>query len=66
MPPFEVIYSQPPPMIIKYMFSSSKINQVDKELLDRDKISQLLRDNLIISQTNEHEFAMGDGVFLQL
>ena len=65
-----MIYSQPPPTIIKYMFGSSKIDQVDKELLDRDNIIQILRDNLTVSlarmkqQANKHrserEFAVGD------
>ena len=71
-----MVYGRPPPMITKYMPGSSKVDQVDKKLLDRDKIIQFLRDNLVVSQTrmkqqadkhrSEREFTMGNWVFLRL
>ena len=42
MTPFKVVYGQPPPTITKYIPGSSKVDQVDKELMDRNKIIQLL------------------------
>ena len=50
MTPFEAVYGQPPPTITKYVPGSSKVDQVDKELMDRNKIIQLLKDNLIAAQ----------------
>ena len=38
MTPFEAIHGQPPPMITKCMLGSSKIDQVDKKLLNKNKI----------------------------
>lgn len=47
MTPSEAVYGLPPPMITKYMPGSSKVDQVDKEF-HRDKVIQLLRDNLAV------------------
>ena len=76
MTPFEVVYGQPPPTITKYVPGYSKVDQVDKELMDRNKIIQLLKDNLTVAQArmkqqadkhrSEREFTMGDWVFLRL
>lgn len=54
----------------------SKIDQLEKELLDRDSIIQLLRDNIIVSlvrmkqhadkHCNEQEFTIGNWVFFRL
>ena len=72
MTPFEVVYCQPPPTITKYVPGSSKVDQVDKELMDRNKIIQLLKDNLTAAQArmkqqadkyrSEREFTIGDWV----
>ena len=76
MTPFEAVYGQPPPTITKYVPGSSKVDQVDKELMDRNKIIQLLKDNLTAAQArmkqqadkhqSEREFTVGDWVFLRL
>ena len=70
MTPFEAVYGQPPPTITKYVPSSSKVDQVDKELMDRNKIIQPLKDNLTAAQArmkqqadkhrSEREFTVGD------
>ena len=57
-------------MISKYVIGSDKVDQVDQELIDRDKLLQLLKDNLSTAQArmkqqadtrrSEREFSVGD------
>lgn len=75
MTPFEAVYDWPP-MITRTYAWFSKVDQVDQELLHRDRVIELLRDNLAAPQTrmkkqadkhhSEWEFAVVDGVFLRL
>ena len=63
-------------MIPKYVIGSAKVDQVDQELIDRDKLFQLLKDNLSTAQArmkqqadtrrSEREFSVGDWVYLRL
>ena len=68
--PYEALYGWPAPVIPKYIIGSAKVDQVDQELTDRDKLLQLLKDNLSIAQArmkqqvdtrrSEREFSVGD------
>ena len=63
-------------MILKYVIGSAKVDQVDQELIDRDKLLQLLKDNLSTTQArmkqqantrrSEREFLVEDLVYLHL
>ena len=74
--PYEALYGRPAPVIPKYVIGSAKVDQVDQELIDRDKLLQLLKDNLSTAQArmkqqadtrrSEREFSVGDWVYLRL
>ena len=74
--PYEALYGRPAPVIPKYVICSAKVDQVDQELIDRDKLLQLLKDNLSTAQArmkqqadtrrSEREFSVGDWVYLRL
>ncbi|CAL9074791.1 unnamed protein product, partial [Musa textilis] len=74
--PYEALYGRPAPVIPKYVIGSAKVDQVDQDLIDRDKLLQLLKDNLSTAQArmkqqadtrrSEREFLVGDWVYLRL
>ena len=74
--PYEALYGRPAPVIPKYVIGSAKVDQVDQELIDRDELLQLLKDNLSTAQArmkqqadtrrSEREFSVGDWVYLRL
>ena len=44
--PFEVIYGREPPTLLTYVLGSARVASVDEELLQRDQVLKILRDNL--------------------
>jgi hypothetical protein len=76
MTPFEAGYGRPPPILPTYTPSLSIVDQVDRVLQDCTQILRLLKDNLTATQSrmkhqpykhrSEHEFNIGDWVFLCL
>ena len=44
------MYGRPPPVISKYVLGTSKVEQVDRELQDIDKMLKLQKDNLTTAQ----------------
>ncbi|KAL9459691.1 hypothetical protein AB3S75_002985 [Citrus x aurantiifolia] len=73
---FEAVYGRAPPSYIMYKLRDSNVNLLDRSLQDRDKMIQLLRENLIQSQhrmkqivdamRTDQEFKVGNVVFLHL
>ncbi|XP_077234234.1 uncharacterized protein LOC143876425 [Tasmannia lanceolata] len=76
MTPFEALYGRKPPTIPDYIRGSSKVDQVDSALLQRDQLLQLLKANLLRAQLRmkhqadkhraDREYKVGDWVFLKL
>jgi len=74
--PFEVVYGVPPPSLLTYVPSTSKVQAVDEHLRDRDYILCELRRNLLLAQNrmkcqaDQHRrdvsFDIGDYVYLKL
>ncbi|KAK9684756.1 hypothetical protein RND81_10G229800 [Saponaria officinalis] len=74
--PFEVLYGQPPPLHLPYLPGESKVDSVDRTLLDREEALQLIRMNLARAQNrmkqqankrrSDREFKVGDYVYLKL
>ena len=48
--PFEVVYGQPPPLVIPYESGSTKFASVDRSLAARDRLLGLLKQNLLLAQ----------------
>ena len=44
--PYEALYGRPALVIPKYVIGSAKVDQVEQEFIDRDKLLQQLKDNL--------------------
>lgn len=55
--PFEALYGHPPPKLLSYIESTSTVEVVDATLKSRDKISQLLKHNLLKSQDRMKKYA---------
>jgi hypothetical protein len=76
MTPFEVVYGQPPPTMVGYETGTTTVAQVDETLSSWDSILRALKQHLTEAQNRmkqqmdqhrtEHEFAVGDLVFLRL
>ncbi|KAA8522099.1 hypothetical protein F0562_012587 [Nyssa sinensis] len=76
MTPFEVVYGRPPPTLLSYIPGMAKVDAVEKQLMDCDKIIKDLRATLKESQSRmkkvydrhhrEREFEEGDWVYLKL
>jgi hypothetical protein len=72
--PFQVVYGQSPPSLIKYQGGSSQVQAVDEKLKDRDEFLQQIRERLLLAQDmmkNQHnkkhrsvDFNQGDWVWL--
>jgi hypothetical protein len=52
MTPFEAVYGQNPPLVLSYMPSVSKVQEVDKKLTIREAILHTLKDNLMLAQNH--------------
>ncbi|KAD7479941.1 hypothetical protein E3N88_03077 [Mikania micrantha] len=73
--PFYVVYGRPPPSLIPYVVGETNNAELE-QLLDRDDMLKLLRDNLMKAQDRmrnqantkrrDVSFAVGDYVFLRL
>ncbi|KAJ0436024.1 putative nucleotidyltransferase, Ribonuclease H [Helianthus annuus] len=76
MTPFEVVYGRPPPRVLTYVPGTSKVQAVEELLVDRDKLLNDLRSNLLVARDRmkskadakrrEVEFSVGDMVYLKL
>lgn len=76
MMPFEIVYRRLPPSIPRYILDSSKNDDVDHELRQRDQILQYLRRNLERAQNQmknfvdkhraDRVFEVGDLVWVRL
>lgn len=74
--PFEVFYGYSPPIHIPYIMGTTLNQEVQKELVDREAILQLLRFHLHRAQhrmvqlanksKSERNFKIGDWVFVKL
>lgn len=76
MTPFEVMYGEPPHVHRPYLPVSCMVEAVDRSLQQREKILQLLKENLAKAQNrmtqlankkrSERSFETGDWVYLKL
>lgn len=76
MTPFEIVYGRPPPTLIHYIPGTAKAQQVEEDLIDRDRTLIILKDNLLRAQERmkffadrkrtERSFEVGDQVLLKL
>lgn len=76
MTPYEAVYGQLPPLPISYILGCSKVQAVDRLLLNRATMISHLKDNLhqaqnrMKQQEDQHHskctFQEGDQVFLRL
>ncbi|KAH9770474.1 hypothetical protein KPL71_012393 [Citrus sinensis] len=74
--PFQALYGRPPPSVSRYIPGSSNVHEVDKELMSRDDLLKLLKQNLEMAknrmkqQADRHrrdvQFDIGDLVYLKL
>nr|GEW21989.1 retrotransposable element Tf2 [Tanacetum cinerariifolium] len=76
MMPFQVVYGRLPPKLVPYISGTTKVQEVDEYLCDRDEVLMQLRHNLLASQNRmkvnadrnrrELEFKVGDLVYIKL
>ncbi|KAD4178201.1 hypothetical protein E3N88_26792 [Mikania micrantha] len=74
--PFSIVYGRPPPPIIPYVLGDTNNSELEQQLIDRDDMLKLIRNNLakaqdrMKQQANLHRtnvtFKEGDYVFLRL
>ncbi|KAH9802499.1 Integrase catalytic domain-containing protein [Citrus sinensis] len=74
--PFQALYGRPPPSVSRYIPGTSNVHKVDKELMSKDDLLKLLKQNLEMAknrmkqQTDRHrrdvQFDIGDLVYLKL
>ncbi|KAM2118243.1 hypothetical protein ACFX1R_011686 [Malus domestica] len=74
--PFEIVYGYPPPQVIPYEMGTTKMETVEQELMNRDKVLLILKNNLMVAQNRmkqytdkkrtERYFEVGDFVYLKL
>ncbi|KAM1291076.1 hypothetical protein ACFX2H_018035 [Malus domestica] len=74
--PFEIVYGYPPPQVIPYEMGTTKMETVEQELMNRDKVLSILKNNLVVAQKRmkqytdkkrtERYFEVGDLVYLKL
>ncbi|GJX69685.1 transposon ty3-G gag-pol polyprotein [Tanacetum coccineum] len=76
MMPFQVVYGRLPPKLVPYIPGTTKVQEVDEYLCDRDEVLRQLRNNLLAAQNRmkvnadrhrrELEFNVGDLVYIKL
>lgn len=68
MTPFEAVYGRPPPSLLSYVTDTARVQNVEEELISRDRTLTILKDNLTRADRKrmERHFAMGDHVLLKL
>lgn len=74
--PFEVVYGRKPPMITRFLMDETRLEAVQRELIDRDEALRQLKHHLQRAQgrmksqadhkRTERSFAVGDWVVLKL
>lgn len=74
--PFEAVYGRPPPIMTRFLPGETRVEAVQRELLDRDEALRQLKYHLQQAQNSmrsqadkkrtECNFAIGDWVFLKL
>ncbi|GKA54322.1 transposon ty3-G gag-pol polyprotein [Tanacetum coccineum] len=74
--PFQIVYGRLPPKLVSYIRGTTKVQEVDEYLCDRDEVLRQLRNNLLASQNRmkvnadrhrrELEFNVGDLVYIKL
>lgn len=74
--PFQVLYGKPPPTVINYLTRASVVEEVDKELQERDDLLRQLEENLnkasnrmklqADKKRQDCELEFGDWVYLRL
>ena len=57
MTPFEALYGRPPPSILPYVKGSSRVNEVDHLMKERDEILGVLKANLLKAQQRMVKYA---------
>ena len=74
--PFEALFSYPPPKLLDYIPSTTKVDSVDVQLRTRQQLLALLKQNSVVAQERmkvnvdkhrtKREFVEGDWVYLRL
>jgi hypothetical protein len=74
--PFEVVYGRPPPVLTRWVQGETRVEAVQRELLDRDEALRQLREQLLRAQSRMKEqadkrrvdrnFTCGEWVFVKL
>ncbi|GAU37691.1 hypothetical protein TSUD_164940 [Trifolium subterraneum] len=74
--PFEIVYGRPPPVITRWVQGETRVESVQRELLDRDEALRQLRKQLLRAQDKmkqqadkrrtDKSFACGEWVFVKL
>ena len=74
--PFEALYGYPPPKVVEYVPSVTRVVAVDSYLQDRQQLFSLLKHNLNVAQERmkwfvdkkrvDRSFEVGDWVYLRL
>lgn len=74
--PFEMVYGRPPPVITRWVQGETRVEAVQRELLDRDEALKQLREQLLRAQVRmkqiadkkrcDRSFEVGEWVFVKL
>ena len=74
--PFKALFGYPPPKLLDYIPSTTKVDSVDVKMRPRQQLLALLKQNLVAAQERmkvnadkhkiERKFAVGDWVYLKL
>jgi hypothetical protein len=74
--PFEIVYGRAPPTLVRWVQGETRVEAVQKELLDRDEAIRQLRNHLLRAQErmkhfadknrSDRSFEIGEWVFVKL
>jgi hypothetical protein len=74
--PFEIVYGRPPPQLHRWIQGETRVEAVQRDLLDRDEALRQLRNQLLRAQEkmkhqadkrrNDRSFVCGEWVFVKL
>jgi hypothetical protein len=74
--PFEIVYGRPPPLIQRWVQGETRVEAVQRDLVDRDEALRQLREQLLRAQErmkgqadkrrNDRNFVCGEWVFVKL
>jgi hypothetical protein len=74
--PFEIVYGRPPPLLQRWVQGETRVEAVQRDLVDRDEALRQLREQLLRAQErmkgqadkrrNDRNFVCGEWVFVKL